>query len=65
MGEQPFDPSVLNIMSMAGVNEGDNIDFEEVHGHDGDDDRPTNIHHSMMTNTRPRVQQVSRLNPTG
>jgi len=56
MGEQPFDPSVLNIMSLAGKNGGDNLEFEEIHGHDGDDDRQVRIEQTSMTNARPRVE---------
>jgi hypothetical protein len=67
MGELPFDPSVLNIMSMAGKSVGDNGDFDDFHaGHDGDEDRHISINQSaMMTNARPRVEQVSQLHSGG
>jgi hypothetical protein len=57
MGEMPFDPSALNIMSMAGKSVGDNGDFDDFHpGHDGDEDRHVTINQTaMMTNARPRV----------
>ncbi len=59
----PFDPSVLNIMSMAGGSVGDNGDIDDFHpGHEGDEDRHITINQTeMMTNSRPRVQQVSQL----
>ena len=67
MGEMPFDPSVLNIMSMAGGSVGDNGDIEDFHpGHEVDEDRHITINQTaMMTNSRPRVQQVSQLHHSG
>ena len=43
-------------MSLAGKNGGDNLEFEEIHGHDGDDDRPVRIEQTSMTNARPRME---------
>ncbi len=65
MGELPFDPSILNIMSMAGGSGGDMPEIEELNPHDGDDDRPASILKSKMTNTRPKVEQVPRLHSAG
>ena len=55
MGEQPFDPSILNIMNLAGKNGGDNLEFEEIHSDDGDDQRQVTIDQTSMTNAQPRV----------
>ena len=58
-----FYPSAQNILSMAGISGGDNGgDMDDFHvGHDGDDDRSTTINQANMTNSRPRVQQISQL----
>ena len=53
MGEKPFVPGMLNIMSMAASMGGDTVDFDDINVQDEDSGISTTISHTTMSNSRP------------